>query len=603
MQTKELLPRIGAALLAAALACGITASGIVDAADSVVSDAYYQHESAGGEDIVIVEIDERAMQELGPWPWSRSVMADVIRTLNSAEDGSRPAAIGLDILYTGEGMDPSADRYLAYAAAEGNNVVAAGAAEFGTGLGEKDGEYYIDDRKIIGWEPPFPELSQTAKTAHINTMEDTDAVLRHGLLYIDLPDGERIPSFSRALYEAWCASEGIQPNPEPETAGGFFYIPFTKKPGGYSEDISVVDVLNGTLPPEFFSGKIVLIGPEAVAMQDDYRTSIEHAEPMYGVEVHANLIDAYKKNFFPKELPRKLQLMLLFVVSGAALFFFYDRRILHALAGWLGLCALWLGAAKLLYAAGGIVLHALWIPATVTALFIVSVALNYVRAWREKQKISNTFGHYVDPAVMKQLLEQGSTALELGGSLHDIAVLFVDIRGFTTMSEAMEPPQVVEIINKYLTLTTDCIMKNHGTLDKFVGDCTMAFWNAPVAQEDPAYLACCAAFDMVEGSKALGEELLQQYGRTVSFGVGVNWGPAVVGNIGAPKRMDYTAIGDTVNTAARLEANAPGGTVYISRAVADLLGDRAEVTVLDPPIRLKGKAEGFEVLILNNLKR
>ena len=108
---------------------------------------------------------------------------------------------------------------------------------------------------------------------------------------------------------------------------------------------------------------------------------------------------------------------------------------------------------------------------------------------------------------------------------------------------------------------------------------------------------------MVEGSKALGEELLQQYGRTVSFGVGVNWGPAVVGNIGAPKRMDYTAIGDTVNTAARLEANAPGGTVYISRAVADLLGDRAKVTVLDPPIRLKGKAEGFEVLILNDLKR
>ena len=117
MQTKELLSRIGAALLAAALACGITASGIVDAAASVVSDAYYQHESAGGEDIVIVEIDERAMQELGPWPWSRSVMAEVIRTLNSAEDGSRPAAIGLDILYTGEGMDPSADRDLAYAAA------------------------------------------------------------------------------------------------------------------------------------------------------------------------------------------------------------------------------------------------------------------------------------------------------------------------------------------------------------------------------------------------------------------------------------------------------------------------------------------------------
>ena len=239
----------------------------------------------------------------------------------------------------------------------------------------------------------------------------------------------------------------------------------------------------------------------------------------------------------------------------------------------------------------------------VTALFVVSVALNYVRAWREKQKISNTFGHYVDPAVMKQLLEQGSTALELGGSMHDIAVLFVDIRGFTTMSEALDPATVVEILNRYLTLTTECIMRHHGTLDKFVGDCTMAFWNAPLPQEDAVYLACCAAMDMVEGSKALGEELQARFGRTVSFGVGVHVGPAVVGNIGAPQRMDYTAIGDTVNTSARLEANAPGGKVLISRAVADALGDRARTTSLGSTIKLKGKAEGFECLTLDELIR
>ena len=145
-------------------------------------------------------------------------------------------------------------------------------------------------------------------------------------------------------------------------------------------------------------------------------------------------------------------------------------------------------------------------------------------------------------------------------------------------------------------------MRNHGTLDKFVGDCTMAFWNAPLPQDDPVYHACRAAMDMVEGSKAVGEELMARFGRTVSFGVGVNWGPAVVGKIGAPKRMDYTAIGDTVNTAARLEANAPGGTVYISRAVADALGERAKTTSLGGTINLKGKAEGFEILTLDELK-
>ena len=146
-------------------------------------------------------------------------------------------------------------------------------------------------------------------------------------------------------------------------------------------------------------------------------------------------------------------------------------------------------------------------------------------------------------------------------------------------------------------------MRYHGTLDKFDGDCTMAFWNAPVAQEDPVYLACCAAMDMAEGAKPLAEELQARFGRSVSFGVGVHYGPAVVGNIGAPQRMDFTAIGDTVNTASRLESNAPAGTIYISRVVADMLGDRAQTTSLGSAIKLKGKAEGFEVLTLDSLKR
>lgn len=169
------------------------------------------------------------------------------------------------------------------------------------------------------------------------------------------------------------------------------------------------------------------------------------------------------------------------------------------------------------------------------------------------------------------------------------------------MSEVLTPPQIVEILNQYLTLTTQCVMDNHGTLDKFVGDCTMAIWNAPLPQEDYVMNACKAAMAMVEGSRPLAEKLQKEYGRTVSFGVGVNVGPAVVGNIGAPMRMDYTAIGDTVNTAARLEANAPGGTVYVSRAVADALGDRARVTSLGDTIKLKGKREGFEVLRLEEI--
>ena len=137
----------------------------------------------------------------------------------------------------------------------------------------------------------------------------------------------------------------------------------------------------------------------------------------------------------------------------------------------------------------------------------------------------------------------------------------------------------------------------------FVGDAAMAFWGAPLPQEDYVMHAVKAASDMAEGSKTLSKELLEQFGRTVSFGIGVHVGEAVVGNIGSPQRMDYTAIGDTVNTAARLEANAPGGTIYISRAVADALGDRIRTTSLGDTVKLKGKKEGFEVLIMEEIKR
>ena len=246
-------------------------------------------------------------------------------------------------------------------------------------------------------------------------------------------------------------------------------------------------------------------------------------------------------------------------------------------------------------------LHVSWIPLSVSVFFIVSVAINYILAREEKEKIQATFGRYVDPAVMQQLLDGDSKSVKLGGELKNIAVLFVDIRGFTTMSEELSPEEVVEILNRYLTLTTDCIRKYHGTLDKFVGDCTMAFWNAPLPQENSVELACRAALDMIAGSQKLGAELMKSHGRKISFGVGIHWGSAVVGNIGTPFRMDYTAIGDTVNTAARLEANARGGTVLISRAVADVLGSRADFTSLGNSIKLKGKSEDFEVLRLNSL--
>lgn len=169
------------------------------------------------------------------------------------------------------------------------------------------------------------------------------------------------------------------------------------------------------------------------------------------------------------------------------------------------------------------------------------------------------------------------------------------------MSEILEPEQVVEILNNYLELTTKCIFKNKGTLDKFVGDATMAVFNSPFDLDDYVYRAVCAAWDIVQGGIELEGKLLERFGRSVGFGVGVNCGPAVVGNIGCEFRMDFTAIGDTVNTAARLEANAKKGQVLISDVVYERVKDRVLVDAVGA-IPLKGKSNEVFVYSVVGLK-
>ena len=594
------LPRTVAAALTAAVFTALAASGALRPMSSRVSDLFYQRPSPTDGEIVIIGMDRYALDTLGPMPWPRSVMAEVINALNASPD-TAPAVIGIDVLYVGESEDPAGDTALVDAAKRGGNVVTAAAATFGSTLVTEGDQFYMDTLAVQAWDGPFAALAAVTDTGHINAMLDSDGVLRHTLSYVDVPGAGRVESFSRVVYEKYCKAEGAAPRSSPADSGGFSYLPYTAAPGGFYDGVSVADVLEGTVDPEYYAGKIVLIGPYAAGMQDEYVTAVDHASRMYGIEVQANQIDALRRGFLPREVPQVLQLAALF----AAVFLLAalkNRKLRWAVAAWAGACIGWGLLCQTVYRFGWL-LDVSWVPMAASVLLVWAVADHYIQAAREKQRITATFGRYVDHAILDKLLERGGAAGDLGGKLFEIAVLFVDIRGFTTMSEALDPATVVEILNRYLTLTTECIMRYHGTLDKFVGDCTMAFWNAPLPQEDAVYLACRAAMDMVEGSKSLTAELERRYGRKVSFGVGVHVGPAIVGNIGAPQRMDYTAIGDTVNTASRLESNAPGGTIYISRAVADALGDRAKTTSLGSTIKLKGKAEGFECLTLDALDR
>ena len=590
--------------LASALCAGVFAAaallGVFYRLDQTLADTLYQSPKALDGNIFVVGIDDRAIEEIGPYPWSRDVMAAVLEVLN-ADESCRPAVIGVDVLYTGE-SDPVLDEYLAESAGAYGNVVVASVANFGTELITEDtGNFYLEDYSVLSYEEPYEALRAVTAQGHINAMYDQDGVLRHSILQIDLPDGRTVPSFAYAIYQKYAEVHGLERQLSiPTDERHRFYVDFSALPGGFYEGISVADLLSGEYPAEQFKDAIVLIGPYAAGLSDYVTTAVDHASLMYGVEYQANVIHQMIHRNFKLEVSDGLQAAGLFLIGAACLWFFLERKLVHAALGWLLVAGGSVLACRAAYQTG-YVLHPLWLPLTVTAFFVGTVGWNYVQAAVEKRRIAATFRRYVAPEIVEELLKEGTDALELGGKLCDIAVLFVDIRGFTTMSEVLTPQEVVSILNRYLSLTTDCIMKNHGTLDKFVGDCTMAIWNAPIAQEDYVMNACKAAVDMVEGSKALSKELMEKFGRTVSFGVGVHCGSAVVGNIGAQMRMDFTAIGDTVNTSARLEANAPAGKIYISREVVERLGDRIRVTSLGDGIALKGKAQKMEIFLLDGI--
>lgn len=597
---KPILARIVLSALIAAALTGLALGGALYRVDNMAADALYQRPGAASGQVVVIGIDAASLEELGVFPWPRDVLAAAIENLN-ADEANRPAAIGVDVLFVGE-TSPAADAALVAAAGQWGNVVVATSANYAAQLVEgEDGAFAMDPYAIAGYDEPFPALAAVTGQGHINAMLDEDGYMRHGLLAIDLPGGARVPAFHEALYQMYARAMELDPGDAPPTGERHsWYIDFTAEPGYFSDGVSVADLVAGNIPAGYTKDKIVLIGPYASGMMDYTFTPIARAELMYGVEFQANAIENLLNGQFKKEAGSLWQALVLFALCFFCALMFYKRRLWVCALAWVALCLGWLGLCLAAYG-GGLVLHPLWVPLALTVLFVAAVAVNYLMAAREKRKVTDTFKKYVAPEIVNEILKEGTDVLVLGGKMSDIAVLFVDIRGFTPMSEELPPEEVVAILNRYLELTSACIMRHKGTLDKFVGDATMAFWGAPLPQEDPVYRAVCAALDMVEGSRALNEELLEKSGRTVGFGIGVHCGPAVVGNIGAPMRMDYTAIGDTVNTAARLESNAPSGKIYISRAVADALAGRVAARSLGDSVRLKGKAEGFEVLELEGL--
>ena len=568
--------------------------------DMGISDRLNQRETVTNKKIYIIGIDDKTLDQYGPVStWSREIPAKLVSLLNGAED-VHPAVIGFDVIYSEE-ADRQADDYFAEACREAGNVVAAMSFSFKEQPEKgEDGKviynpYYVDH--VI---EPYDSLKNEVLCGFANTFVDTDGYVRQAMAYLD-HEGERKYSLSSQVYQVYQESRG-EKAVFPETYGrnNRFYFAYSGKAGGYSV-VSMADVLDGTVDAAIFRDAVVLVGAYAVGMQDSYMPAIAHNSQMYGVEIHANIIEALLEGRTQLPVSPFVYALVAALLCGLFYVFSGKLRLLHSAMLLAVLTILDLIFAREMYVKGWIV-PTILLPVCLWVIYLVQMVRRYLSEIMRRHRVINVFKQYVAPQVVDKISKDKDFKLVIGGENRHIAVLFVDIRGFTTMSESLKPEEVVEILNEYLGLTTKAIFDNGGTLDKFVGDATMAVFNAPFDLDDYIFRAVATAWDMQAGADVIAEKFHKRYGKSVSFGIGVNCGNAVVGNIGCDFRMDYTAIGDTVNTAARLESNARPGQILISSEVYEAVKDRVTVTPIGE-IPLKGKSKGVYVYQVDNVKR
>lgn len=562
---------------------------LLRSSENTLQDLLFQHPKNIDERIKLITVDEESLAAIGQWPWDRSIHAQLLDKLAAGH----AAAVGMDFIFSEYSTSPEADAALVEAAKRTGNFVAASYGDF---------EEKTVNGKLIAknFYEPFPELKAVCTSGHINVIPDPkDGVVRQSLNSFQF-NGKTIDSFDVALYNQYMKSMGKKADLSKllQDRWNESYIEYVEVAGKFSP-MPYYMVLDGSCDPEYFEDAIVLVGPYTVGTNDFYRTSIDKSTPTYGIEIHGNILQNLLHNNFKERVAFGYNFIVLLLFGGIGFFISWKFNPVKSAIVTIGASGLYILAAKQVFSNG--YLLSIFFPITfIIVTYLLMLAYNYIKELLEKIRVTGIFGRYVAPQVVEQILKGGEESLKLGGTRKIISVLFVDIRGFTPMSESAQPEEVVEILNDYLDLTSRSIFQFEGTLDKFIGDATMAIFNAPLELEDHAFKAVQAAWAMKQGSYVLRERLEEKFGRSVQFGIGVNTGPAVVGNIGSKTRMDYTAIGDTVNTSARLEANAKPGQILLSQSTYDLVKDRVKATYLGE-ISVKGKTQGVPIYELEGV--
>ena len=386
----------------------------------------------------------------------------------------------------------------------------------------------------------------------------------------------------------------------------YFGPPHNYQPNQY---VSFGDLYSGRVSPDKIKGNLILIGAYYLTSYNDSVLATTSAgagsgtgAPMAGVEMHANVAQMFTPNLtsYPKFLAPEPPLGVLLVILVLSVLTALAVARVSILWGLLGtavtLVVFAFGMATVADHLG--IIPDLFHPWLAIGLTYSGVtAYRYLYEDREKRKVTRLFGVYLKPEIVAQLARTrgGVEDIMRGGERRDVTLLFVDIRGFTSMSESMAAHDVTEVVQMYLDHLSGIIFTWDGTVDKYVGDEIVAFWNAPRTQADHALLAVRCAYDLVNRAPELQERLIAKGLPPIRWGIGVNTGPAVVGMMGSRSRLQYTALGDTVNTAARFCSQAPAFHLLIGQQTYDMCKEYIAVDLV-PGVQLKGKsAETFRI--------
>lgn len=580
--------------------------------------------------ITIISIDDDTISQYGEYDnWSRQVLADAVNALNE----NNASIIGLDVDLSGV-KDTEGDEALVEACKNAGNVVAIATANYDSAdhdntadkaqnstspsdaannepdnaSADKNGDNSQDDDLIlskpadssIDWSDhktmsisfPYHELEDVVTTGISNALQQSpDGIVRTAALSISYNDND-ISSFASTIYMKYQDSLGQDynmPNLSDDELFGFNRINDAQS----YQIISLSDLLAGNADSSLIDGHITIIG--ALQIPDESMYYYQYLKSDYAqqeVLTETSIIQTLLNDKSVTDVPRLAMALLAgFITALFSVILRKKKKLWHIILQFLCI-AVGIFIAMNINHMGLRVL--LLVPMIFCVLaIIINLFFNLIYANFEKRRMELTLKMYVDSQVVDQISDFTPMELSSVSARKNIAVLFVDIRGFTSMSESLEPEQVVSILNEYFSVVYSSIIAWNGTLDKFIGDAAMAVFNAPNDVEDYVFNAVCAADDIQKNFEPLREKFMSEYGKEVHLGIGINSGTAIVGNIGCMGRFDYTAIGDTVNTASRLESKALPGQILISETVYAEVESRVSVDRVGA-LSLKGKAKAVE---------